>query len=481
LIYNKKSGRINIMSETLPSPSSNLESDQFQDAELKIKLDEAIAVGGAPYRLLRLPKQELASLKLAFEESDMTLDPDLTPSAAVAEKLDAREAKLLSLKDYLLSNEPEGSIKRAYRWRINELIAGARMTRAAANGDTRRFKWYNEFVYGPVDSEVFISSNEYFRNMAAKFVDSEHVAVANAANHLINTLPSIHGPASKNLLPGDEEFAHVKNLHADFFNSLLEGVKIPEEGFSDYVSADEQTLQIMSNLGISDYELVDQTDVSTWEVRNRKKQVARPTKTTGGVSAERYKGLVAGHELGTHVAEYQNGLEQNIGLIAAGFDRAAGAGEGKATIREQIVYESAEGLAQLVRYQDIIRRHYSISLGAGLAGEPMSFSEVYEVVNAIDRLWETLQTPQDPDGANDRADKRTWTLLATRTLKGTDGMGGAYYKDKVYLESNLAYWQLAKSHPELTKYWDMGNVDMTNPRHVSLLIELGIINDQDLD
>ena len=57
-------------------------------------------------------------------------------------------------------------------------------------------------------------------------------------------------------------------------------------------------------------------------------------------------------------------------------------------------------------------------------------------------------------------------------LKGTDGTGGAYLKDTVYLEGNVAVWQV----PELIPEGDKGKYDIANPRHTESLVRLGVIS-----
>jgi hypothetical protein len=78
--------------------------------------------------------------------------------------------------------------------------------------------------------------------------------------------------------------------------------------------------------------------------------------------------------------------------------------------------------------------------------------------------------------ADNRADNRTTVLLQRRVLKGTDGKGGAYLKDKIYLEGNVACWQAVCIRPEIIEEGDKGKFDtITNLRHIAILRSIGAL------
>jgi len=261
---------------------------------------------------------------------------------------------------------------------------------------------------------------------------------------------------------------------------MLKNTNIPKNGFSSFKAADKQTRIVLNNLGMDDY-IIEDTTLETWSIENIKKKVSRPIKKEW-ISKERYVGLMA-HEFGTHGLEYKNGMKTRLKLLAIGLDKYIGASEGKATMREQLAFNSPNGMLETKRFQEYLRRHFSISLGIGYSGQILSFKKVFKIMNAIDTLWQRVQASKNGTSynkANMQASDWTWDLLAKRTLKGTDGKGGAFYKDAIYLEHNLAYWQLAKQHPGLFQYWDLGKYDLLNPHHVHLLVELGMLEDNHL-
>jgi hypothetical protein len=87
------------------------------------------------------------------------------------------------------------------------------------------------------------------------------------------------------------------------------------------------------------------------------------------------------------------------------------------------------------------------------------------------RFWTTKRNlPIDEKIIHDGA----WSM-AVRALKGTDGNGGAYIKDIVYLEGNIRCWRVAKSNPQFIMYGDLGKFDIANHTHVNALTNLGIL------
>ena len=115
-----------------------------------------------------------------------------------------------------------------------------------------------------------------------------------------------------------------------------------------------------------------------------------------------------------------------------------------------------------------------MSRGADGNGE-RDFKGVFEIINAIDRVWELANDPNHPTKAVVRAINRSWELLSQRTNKGPAGKGSAHFKDKVYLEGNINQWNLLLDHPNAYKYLNLGKYDLTKFEHVNILRELGLL------
>jgi hypothetical protein len=80
--------------------------------------------------------------------------------------------------------------------------------------------------------------------------------------------------------------------------------------------------------------------------------------------------------------------------------------------------------------------------------------------------------------AREAAQKKTDTLLL-RVLKGTDGNGGAYLKDIVYLQGHVANWlTAASSGPDAISDGDLGKFDINNARHNDALRAVGLLPGQ---
>lgn len=427
-------------------------------------------LGSEIYSQLAPPAEKAEQEKQRFYDSGRQYDPDLKPTEVNDAELEARENQLRAFK----SNLPQdGSIiSQAYRWKLNEQIANIYMLRAAADGLPRTFSRYNHFIYGNPDFALSSAVADWFREDALSRLDHNSPSVRRSAEQVLEVVPDLEG-SRQLLVPQPEVFSRVREMHyraGGYYALLLTGVELPDSGKITPEEGEPALQRVLDNLE-SDYRIAD-ADGATWSVSHIDRAVKRPK--TYNMPVLRFIGLGLGHEVGSHLLERQNGLRQPLRLMASGLDRAERGNEGRALIREQVTYPDFASFSRLQRWQDIMRRHIGISLAEGLTGEKMRFSEVYNVVNAIDQLWEALKKPDGPEEAQHKAHSRTWSLLA-RLLKGTNGQGGAYLKDKVYLEGNVACWGLAGVHPELIELGDRGKSDITNPRHINISRQLGIL------
>lgn len=430
------------------------------------------------YEQLLPTKAELEAEKARFFAARGAYNPDLGPRHLDDKHID--EQSLQSFKNALLADETlSPDIRQAYRWRVNEFIAERRMLCAASQGDKRRFEAYNHFIYGRPNGEIFAATTDWFRQQADEALSSEDDALREAAQQVLDVVPNMGGSRFL-LVPDDETYRLVRERHyrpGGHFALLFAGVTLPERGPVTPEVGEPILEGVRSNLHAEEYEIADAAG-KTWSVSHGPKQLLRPANYS--MPLNRFVGLGPGHEW-AHVLERINGDRQPLRLSGLGLDRYENGNEGRAVMREQVPYESFEAFSKQLRWQDILRRHFAVSLAEGLAGEKLDFSHVYEVVNAVDRLWERQKNPTDIAAADKKAEDRTWSLLATRVLRGTDGKGGAYLKDKVYLEGNVACWAAARNHPELIEQGDLGKFDIANPRHIALLQAVGVLPRMETD
>ena len=409
-------------------------------------------------------------------------DADLSASHIDAEALAARLDELYAWKAELLADdELDPVIKQAYRWRINEDIANAKLLEASSNGDMEAFHRWNRFIYGEPDEAIYRGALDKVAHDAEELLakDDVHPATAEAAQNVLAMLEGKRGYREL-LAPTEEAFAAVRDDHSragGYYALLLAGVDVPRTGKINRQTGDPILEHVVKNNLQSDYELSD-AEASSWGVTHSTKSVERPT--SYNMPWQRFVGLGAGHEIGSHLLEKMNGLRGPVTLMADGLDRYESGNEGRAVMREQIVYETFDEFGKQVRWRDIIRRDIAIGYAMGVGEDGMkSSSEVYAFVNTIDRMYQTKLTPDDPETTTTKARAKTDALLA-RVLKGTDGTGGAYLKDKVYLEGHVAGWLTAASRGAgRISEGDLGKFDINNPRHVALLQSWGLLPDNE--
>ncbi len=457
------------------------------DESWNTRLSEVVAGMPEAYELLRPSPEKITEEKEKFFNSDRMYNPDLRPDSVEMNHLNDTRDSLLAFRDDLESDETlrDLPVRLAYIWRINELIANLHMVEASAEGNMQDFDTANRSIYGRPNGAIFAAEVDWFREQAGDLLQSDSDAVRDAAVTALQTLVDRRGE-HETLAPDTETFDRIRTEHwqpGGFYALLFAGVELPDVGPVTPEIGEQIIVHVKHNVGADDYAIV--SGGSTWSVSHDRQELQRPEKYR--MPLARFIGLVA-HELGTHTIERINGLQQRVRLLSLGLHGYERGNEGRAVIREQVAFEAFEVFAKQPRWRDIMRRHMAISLALGVSGigedrrahdgAPRSFSEVFRIMNAVDRMLERANTPDDIATADAKADKRTWDLLA-RVLKGTDGTGGAYYKDLVYLEGNIACWDAARKHPELIAAGDIGKFDITNPWHVELLQMYNMLPEQD--
>ena len=181
------------------------------------------------------------------------------------------------------------------------------------------------------------------------------------------------------------------------------------------------------------------------------------------------KGLIL-HEIGTHVARRDKGERSCLRLLGLGLDRYEGGEEGVATVRQQTTEKKFNDFAGL-------EGHLAISLAQGLDGVPRDFHHVYDVMRKYHFVQELLGGKDVPT-AQQEASKKAWNRCV-RTFRGTDCKtpGIAFTKDIIYREGNMGIWELIRTNPNEMKRFNIGKYDPTNSRHLWVLTELGIGED----
>ncbi len=404
---------------------------------------------------------------LAGKIDNPSLDyPDINPQELV-EKID----QLLALKEEILANERNDTVRACYQWRINEKIAEFRMLLATHQGDTRRFRRYTEFVYGRPDKNVFNYTLGKLEQQIANALTSEDPNLQLAATELQALLPKAEPYTPPISIPTTDIVDHTRiktleTLNPDLARVLRLVDKQTQEKFgaAEIKSIFDEVLQAMR---IDGWEVViDNGSKTGISVDQGDKKVKIPQARE--VSKTHLMGLIA-HELGTHVARRKNGERSKLMLLGLGLDRYERGEEGVTTIREQVIEDKVGEFAGL-------QGHLAISLAYGLDGKARDFREVYEILEKYYRFKNALEGKKTDNTCINNA----WNW-AIRTFRGTNchTKGVCNTKDIIYREGNIGVWESINKNPNEMMRWDVGKYDPSNPRHLLVLDRLGI-SDADL-
>jgi hypothetical protein len=416
-------------------------------------------------RLIPAPSQ-VAAQKKEFYDSNCLAAPDLRPASLSVHELDEYEQHMLRLKDQLADRDEDPELLQAYRWRINEKVGKTRILRASVQGNMNEFGHYNYFAYGSPRQDIFAATVDSFVSHAEMSQQHPSSNVRAAAEAVIGLLAEHRGDKAI-LAPAAEVFNTTRDAYykpGGYYALLLAGVEMPSESPINKESGDPVVEQLLHNLG-APHRIVDAAG-ATWSVNSKRQEIRRP----GGYNLpiERFLGLPVGHELG-HLLEGMNGKRSAIRLTGSGLDRFEVGSEGRGLVPEQVAYDTFEKFTDTDRWQTVLRRHFATAITLGAMGTELAFPETYRYVNAVDRLYQTVKSPDDPEGAAARAHEKTWALM-NQTHKGTDGTTGAVYRRyMMYLEGNKAVWEAEAAHQGRVLEGSRGKFDISNSRHIALL------------
>jgi hypothetical protein len=388
--------------------------------------------------------------KAAFLRGDVT-EPNLDYPKLQDFDFQQKEAGLLKLKSDVLALEKDAVVRQAYRWKINEKIAEVRMLKAAREGDDRRFGKYNNYIYGEPDSEIFKYTLQKVIKTAERVQGSEQEMVAGAARRILQEFAGF----------STETTLSKENLGAEKLKSLKD-----EGEFSSYEIAwafhgalhefAESGWRVTKDAGGSS---------TAVHVSQEKKEVVVPEGRQ--VKVSKLMALIA-HEIGTHVARMENGKRSRLKLLEIGLDRSLKGEEGIARYEEQKIL----GANDFAGFDG----HLAISLARGVDGKKRTFREVFNILRDYNFINSKKEIHEAWNSAQDSAWK--WCV---RTFRGSSctAPGVCFNKDIVYREGNIGVWNVINDDPEEEKRFSIGKYDPSNPRHIWILEQLGV-SDEDL-
>lgn len=381
--------------------------------------------------------------------------------------LEEAEEKLVGLKKDVLEFEPHQIVRQAYRWTLNEKIAGIRRLQAGANGQVSRFQRYSEFMFGSPSPDIFNYTVHSLRSAAAEATGSEDERLRDAARELLDALPEAQ-PFNPIDLPDAETIKFACDQTRTEFSSMLD---IPTD--KDELDADgiKQGFDLaLGELPESNWtaEIDENTSRNSISVRQGSRRVLIPKDRK--MSEDKFRELVA-EEIGTHVLRRINGERSRLKLLGLGLDRVGRAEEGISLTRQQAMHNEVKEYRGLDGY-------LAIGLAMGIDGQPRDFRGVYEILKKL-YVFNNLREGQDIEKANKNAQDRAWQRCI-RTFRGTDCRtpGVSSRRDIFYRDGNIMIWDLIRKNPKSMSKFNLGKYDPTNPRHLWILEQLGIMDEE---
>lgn len=424
---------------------------------------------GEAYELLLPTLETLDSSRKDFESSDYKKNLSLYPNRADVDKLSRAREQLHALKEAISRDESDSRVRSAYLDSISVADWNAAMIIAGTNADDAGFKRANDTLYDQPNADVFKAVCHWIRKDAQETIDSGDPQLAELAANVLSKMPDLYGD-HRMIVPSEKVFHSVRELHFrknGYYDQLFGVDGLPNEPYIEQHVGNKICQQALRNIG-SDYTMA-MSDDNIWAVFPSRKQVVSPRGYR--LARDEFIGIVC-HEIGSHVLESVNGLQSPLKLLSSGLAGFEKGNEGRAFLREQIIYENEHIFLQQFAWEYIALLHLSVSLAAGLHKEKYDLVKLYDVLYALYIFWRTRRYPLATNNelfARDEA----WQLCV-RVLKGTSGQGGAYMKDTVYLEGNIRCWQLAADDPSIILFGDTGKFDVTNPDHVELVRSLHV-------
>jgi hypothetical protein len=439
---------------------------------MSIALDEAwfnryailIDALGEAYEMLEPLPETLVKKREEFEKSGYKKDISL-----LADRVDPAHYRqvrhdLEQLRTDIIAHERNDVVRRAYLDAISWVDANARLIIAGATGDETEYERANTELYDKPDEHVFKALCHWIRHTAKEALQTGSVGLKPLAERVLELVPDLHDN-HRLLIPSESVFHAVKKSHQQkggYYDMLFGPGNLPSAPYIHQIKGDDICRRVLQNIS-SDFSILT-SENNIWAVMSSRKTLVRPSGYR--LDREEFIGIVC-HEIGSHILEEINGLKQPLRLLGkglAGYDKG---NEGRAFLREQIVYDSEHTFLEQFAWEYIALLHFSVSIAAGLHEKPFSFSELYNVLFAIYDFWFERRNPGDINNEASAHDE-AW-FLTVRILKGSTGNGGGYMKDSIYLEGNIRCWQHAAEDPSIILYGDQGKFDITNSDHLAIV------------
>ena len=432
------------------------------------RLQDISATVDETFALLEPTPDELAVKREQFERSGYTESPSLYPSSDVIERLRAPKEAFRALLSDIKTTEKNPLVRDEYIAYIDDALLNMELVEAAARRDDTAYEALNMRLYGRPDENMHRAVVAWIRNDTEVSIADDTGLLRELGEKVLLQLPNTAGD-TRIIIPSDDTFRKVRKLHFDndgVYTQLFGENGLPSAEVIKQEEGDLICRQALDRIGAGNYEIADAPNV-TWAVSRLPRRLYRPR----GYQLTRndFIGLV-GHEIGSHILESINGARQPLRLLEMGLAGYLKGNEGRGLLREQVVYESiTEALAQPA-WEYCIMKHLAISLVLGYGDERYDFVRLYDLLYGLYRFWRERRYPSHP--INEEYSREHAWFLTVRILKGTDGKGGCYQKDIVYLEGIAGLWRLAAISPDIIVLGDQGKFNLLDERQRKLFASL---------
>jgi hypothetical protein len=366
---------------------------------------------------------------------------------------ESKEQSLLDLKQKILAEEENEVVKQLYRWKLNERIAQLRALKATKDGDDRKFIRYSKFIYGSPEKRIYDFTLSQVKQEIDEKLFSLDPEISTAAQRLNTELFEALMDNESTLDPKVYDFPELKS-DPNGKEYSAEEIKI----------AFEKSFQEMGLNGWT-AEIRPAGQFSGIKVSQDKKSILIPEDRKLDIYMLQARIV---HEIGTHAMRREKGERSKLRLLALGLDRYIKGEEGVSLYNEQLA-RGTSGFRGL-------DYHFAISLATGMDGKKRDFRKVFEIL----KDYYLIKLKKKETSAMDEAQNDAWKDCV-RIFRGTSCKtpGACFTKDIVYREGNIGIWDVVKNNPEEVRRFSVGKYDPTNPRHIWILEQLGI-TDEDL-
>ncbi len=403
------------------------------------------------------------SLKEAFLAGD-PMEPYLEYHDADLSHIDARLADVAAMAE-LVERLNDPFVRVPYTEKLREMREKCELVRAARMGDDAAVLDASLRLYGDAKHEYFQYALDRVRERVAvvREVYGEHPLVQPCIETLEPLVSGVKTPIDASWsaisLPAVQVYARSEALPSEEIRRMVyEAFERYEiDGWHAVVDAPGERMTFSTDQELATVFIPSDEDLSV-----RRYPLTR----------ERVGSIIA-HEVGVHVRRRTMGEKSPLRLLGYGLAGYLRGEEGIATHAEQ-VRDGARHFAGVLGY-------LSVGWVRGLDGVPRTFRSLFEVLYpylVIASLEHALVYREEVrvEVVSEKAKRRAWARCV-RTFRGTTGTtpGACFTKDIVYLEGNIAIWQLLIEDPTWVDRFHLGKYDPSNESHVTLLRELGML------